>query len=384
MASVGKSMICGKKLKSMAEATGCWTAGDEAVLVDLVEGADIGCRGKFRAQSHSKNAESAFLFPQEITDAIASWITKGFAKGPFDKPEEGAKVNGIMCRQKPNGSARIILNLSAPIGESVNDGICAEDFPAVMSSTAKWLEVLDRAGQGALMMKADWSDAYKHVAVRSEDIKLQWFSWLGKYFAELCLVFGTASSVGIFDRAAKLVLRIVLRYAQFPESMVCQHLDDVCAASSKQDADKLHRLEKVYRMVAESDPSGVGGGNRHPGGDLEPRRQNNALRPANTRRQAESEPHHGGECTELRQEILGRADACLKEATLVLAHHGESFKRALPHTGAEAAAAGMGAEFLYRFGGRITGRIRPRRRRCRRGVVVPGAVGIKDQRRLQG
>jgi hypothetical protein len=189
-------MICGKKLKAMAEATGCWTEADEAVFSDLMNGADIGCRGRFRAQSHSKNAESAFLFPREITDAIASWITKGFAKGPFDEPEAGAKVNGIMCRQKPNGSARIILNLSAPIGESVNDGICAEEFPAVMSSTSKWLEVLDKAGQGALMMKADWSDAYKHVAVRSEDIKLQWFSWLGKYFAELCLVFGTVSNVG--------------------------------------------------------------------------------------------------------------------------------------------------------------------------------------------
>jgi hypothetical protein len=90
-----------------------------------------------------------------------------------------------MCRQKPNGSARIILNLSAPEGASVNDGICADDFPAVMSSTAKWLEVLDRAGKGALIMKADWSDAYKHVAVRGEDVRLQWFSWLGKYFAEL-------------------------------------------------------------------------------------------------------------------------------------------------------------------------------------------------------
>jgi hypothetical protein len=100
-AGVGKSMICGKKLKAMAEATGCWTVADEAVFKDLEGGADIGCRGKFRAQSHSKNAESAFLFPQEITDAIASWITKGFAKGPFDEPEEGAKVNGILCRQKP-------------------------------------------------------------------------------------------------------------------------------------------------------------------------------------------------------------------------------------------------------------------------------------------
>jgi hypothetical protein len=49
--------------------------------------ADIGCRGKFWQQSHSKNVESAFKFPQEIADAIAAWITKRFAKGPFDKPE---------------------------------------------------------------------------------------------------------------------------------------------------------------------------------------------------------------------------------------------------------------------------------------------------------
>jgi hypothetical protein len=48
----------------MAEATGCWTAADEALIKDLEGWADIGCRGKFWAQSHSKNAESAFLFPQ--------------------------------------------------------------------------------------------------------------------------------------------------------------------------------------------------------------------------------------------------------------------------------------------------------------------------------
>jgi hypothetical protein len=243
-------MISGRKLEGMARAAGCWTPADQKIIDDLEKGADIGCKGEFRNASFSKNAESAFKFPAEITDAVAAWITKGFAKGPFEEPEPGAKVNSIMCRQKPNGSARIILNFSAPEGSSVNGGISAEDFPAVMSSTAKWLEVLDNAGQGALIMKADWSDAYKHIAVRSQDVRLQWFSWLGKYFAELCLVFGTASSVGIFDRAAKLVLRIVLSYSQFPASMVCQHLDDVCAACSKDDADSIHRLEKVYRMVA--------------------------------------------------------------------------------------------------------------------------------------
>ena len=248
----GKSMIDGMKLKAMAEATGCWQEADGVILRDLTQGANIGCRGQFRAASVSKNAESAYLFPKEITDAIASWITKGFAKGPYDKPEEGAKVNGIMCKQKPNGSARIILNLSAPDGCSVNEGIVAEDFPATMSSTAKWLEVLDKAGLGALMLKADWADAYKHIGVRKPDIKLQWFSWLDKYFAELCLVFGAASSVGIFDRVAKLVLKIVLGYSMFPADQVCQHLDDLCAASSKEESDSLVRLEKVYRMVAKA------------------------------------------------------------------------------------------------------------------------------------
>jgi hypothetical protein len=154
-----------------------------------------------------------------------------------------------MCWPKPNGSVRIILNLSAPEGRSVNDGIDSEKLPAKMSSTGKWLKVLYKAGKGCLMMKLDWADAYKHIHVREEDVRLQWFSWAGKYFAELCLVFGAASSPGIYDRAAKTVLDVALRLAQFPAEMVCQHLDDVCAAIAA-GSQKLGELERVYREVA--------------------------------------------------------------------------------------------------------------------------------------
>ncbi len=66
------------------------------------------------------------------------------------------------------------------------------------------------------MTKLDWSDAYKHVAVREEDIPLQYFEWLGMYFAETSLVFGAASSPGIYDRLAKFVLDIVLKLSGFP------------------------------------------------------------------------------------------------------------------------------------------------------------------------
>ena len=156
----------------------------EKVVKDLQEGAVIGCRGAAREGSVSRNASSCFDYPAQITDAIAGWLAKGFAAGPFLKQElpEGAKVNGMMCRVKPTGAVRVILNLSAPAGRSVNDGIDSDEFPTVMSSTGQWLECLNRAGRGCMMTKIDWSDAYKHIHVHRDDQDLQWFEWMGMFF----------------------------------------------------------------------------------------------------------------------------------------------------------------------------------------------------------
>ncbi len=224
----------------------------DKVCKDLENGADIGCKGAARSPAVSSNAPSALEFKEQVTDAVADWVAAGFAAGPFfpsDRPA-AAKVNGMMCRQKPNGSARIILNFSAPKGNCVNDGISNEDFPTTMSSTKKWLEVLDKAGKGALIAKLDWASAYKHIAVRQEDIHLQFFNWLGMDFVELCLVFGCRSSAGLYDRLAKLVLALVLLYCKFPADMVCQYLDDVCEAASAGSTD-LHNFQQAYRSVAQ-------------------------------------------------------------------------------------------------------------------------------------
>ena len=216
---------------------GKWGCADkkrlEVVCKDLTLGADIGCVGQFRAASYSKNSNSSFKFGRQVTDEIADWVAKGFAAGPVDEGDlpAGAKINSILCREKPNGAVRVILNLSAPQGVSVNDGIDISNFPATMSSTEKYIGVLNEAGIGCLMTKIDWAAAYKHVAVAKKDMNLQWFQWLGKFFVEKCLVFGGASSAGIYDRLAKTVLDIVVRASGFPASMICQHLDDVCAAA---------------------------------------------------------------------------------------------------------------------------------------------------------
>ena len=247
------ALINGEKLYRLACSVGIKNMERlEMVCKDLREGADIGCRGSSRAASRSSNAPSAFEHPEHVTDAIATWVVKEFVYGPVEECEvpTDAKVNGIMCREKPDGSVRIILNMSSPTGNCVNEGIDNSQFPAEMSSTRKWLAVLGKAGRQCQIMKLDWSDAYKHLKVRKEDLGLQWFSWLGAYFAELCLIFGTSSSVGIYDRAAKTVLEVVLRISRFPEELVCQHLDDVCAAAAAGSAE-LSVFSKTYRSVAE-------------------------------------------------------------------------------------------------------------------------------------
>jgi hypothetical protein len=158
-------------------------------------------------------------------------------------------VNGILTRTKPNGSVRIILNLSAPKGFSVNDGINKEDFPASMSSTEAWLAVLNKLGRDCNIMKVDFADAYKHVPVILEDTDLQWFEWGGRYFKELCLIFGASSSAGIFDATAKLFLQLVCKITAFPKDQICQHLDDICAATADGD-DSLRKLDDQFHKTA--------------------------------------------------------------------------------------------------------------------------------------
>ena len=248
----GQSLVRSEKLQALANQVPSidkTTLG--LVLNDLRHGAKIGCSGAFRDPSRASNAPSAYEDGHKVTDAICDWVNKKFAYGPvrLDEVPKNAKFSGIMTRAKPNGSVRIILNLSSPAGRAVNEGIDPLDFPATMSSTNKWLLALNKAGHNCLICKCDWSDAYKHLAVHPDDLPLQWFTWLGRAFCELCLVFGGVSSAGLYDRLAKIVLAIVIDRSGFDPALVIQHLDDVCAAGPAA-SDMLFKFDAEFQNTA--------------------------------------------------------------------------------------------------------------------------------------
>jgi len=130
-----EALINATKLRRLAEQCGITDkAAVGLVCRDLLSGAEIGCVGQCRQATRSDNSASSIAAGEQVTDAIASGVKKGFIFGPVDLAEipSDAKVNGIMCRPKPDGSVCVILNMSAPKGCSVNDGIDADLFPATM------------------------------------------------------------------------------------------------------------------------------------------------------------------------------------------------------------------------------------------------------------
>ena len=249
----GKPSINHVELQNLANSL---DFGDDSQLLKVINwiknGVEIGCSGRFRAASAAKNTNGSYAVAPQVTDAVAAWVEEGFAYGPVEEHElpAGAKINSILTRPKPNGSVRIILNLSAPVGCSVNEGIDISQFPATMSSTEAWLQVLNKAGKECWMAKVDWANAYKHLVVAEKDTNLQWFEWAGRYFKELCLIFGGSSSAGIFDATAKVVLELVCRLAKFDKRMVCQHLDDVCVAGPAH-SDNVQNFDAAFQRVAD-------------------------------------------------------------------------------------------------------------------------------------
>ena len=255
-AAVGRSWVSGQKLKELALRYGYtdW-ARLERVLDRLDNGANIGCKGRGRLATITPNAKSAFYYGDRVADSLAEWIRDGIVVGPLDEeeiPYEDITVSSILVRLKPNGKARIIVNMSAPETElgpgSVNSGIDLEEFPARMSSTAKFVESLLRVGRNALITKSDWNSAYKHQFVRPEDLKLQFMQFLGKYFCELGLIFGAVSSPGIYDDLAKVVLAIALLASGLPPQLVSQHLDDVVAVGPD-NTSQIWDFDRAYRDI---------------------------------------------------------------------------------------------------------------------------------------
>ena len=205
------------------------------LLAGFRHGFDIGFRGTFtEVDSRPRNLRSARENVEGVSEAIAKELRRGHTSGPFPFPPfPHTHCSPIGAAPKPDGSVRLILDLSSPRGDSVNDGISQEDFACSYSKFDDATSIVLHLGRGAFMGKIDIKHAFRICPVAPEQWYLLCFRWLGQFFTDTRLPFGSRSSPFIFNTFAIALAWIMVTIGQI--GFLIHYLDDFFIASATRD-----------------------------------------------------------------------------------------------------------------------------------------------------
>ena len=100
---------------------------------------------------------------------------------------------------------RLIVDLSSPKGDSINDGIDQERSSLSYISINHLSTLVVSEGRNSFMVKADIKEAYRMVPVHPEDQHLLGKQWGNFIFIDKVLPFGLRSAPEIFSALADAI-----------------------------------------------------------------------------------------------------------------------------------------------------------------------------------
>lgn len=194
------------------------------LLNGIKNGVALGYDGP-RGPREARNLISASQHTHVIDEELRKECLAGRILGPFPaRPIENLKCSGLGAVPKKGGKWRMILHLSAPLGQSINDYISKEEFSLRYSSIDDATRMLSALGKGSLMAKVDLKSAFRMVPVRRQDWELLGMKWKEAYFVDTCLPFGLRSAPYLFNQFAE-ALQWILQH-NYGLQWLIHYLDD--------------------------------------------------------------------------------------------------------------------------------------------------------------
>ena len=173
-------------------------------------------------------------------------IKAGRILGPFYTTDLFPPVHISRCGVIPKGHQgdkwRVIVDLSAPDGYSINDGIRPDICSLEYTRVSDAVKVISTLGPGTLLAKIDVKSAYRIVPVHPADRHMLGVKWRQGIFVDTALPIGLRSAPKIFNAVADALHWILQKHGV---SHLWHYLDDFLTAGRAGSAECSHNRQII-------------------------------------------------------------------------------------------------------------------------------------------
>ena len=190
----------------------------------------------FQYNNQIENHASALNFPTHVSEYLQTEKQFKAIAGPFDElPFDKLHTSPMMTWAKPDGSRRLIVDLSWPQGASVNSSIpddvcdnvdCKLKYPTLDTI----VEAISRIGKNALIYKVDLKRAYRNLRSDPRDFSVLGLSWQGRQYVDISVPFGLKTGAS----ACQMVTYSIFHLMKESGHWTCAYLDDIVGVSPPQ------------------------------------------------------------------------------------------------------------------------------------------------------
>jgi hypothetical protein len=199
------------------------------IITGLTNGFSLGCDTMITPAS-PKNNKSATRNQEKVTLAFLKELRHQHISGPFPTPPiKHLHCSPIGAKEKPDGTVRIILDLSQPLGNNINSGIKKENYSVQYEPFDTATDIVQTLGRNCYLSKFDIKSAFRLLPVRPAEWFMLGMMWLGMYFVDCHLPFGSRSSPFIFSVFSDLLAWILNTKDKLTN--LTHYLDDFLLAS---------------------------------------------------------------------------------------------------------------------------------------------------------